>query len=139
MIIFDSDPLFAYVNAQHPKHSVACSIMSEALKGVYGKLVVPNYIIDEVLTLSRVRTKRCDYGEAILNLLRATKENKRIFLEIILNQEMLLLTETLYKRYCPKGLSFTDCSLIALMQIFGINHLATFASEFQGLVSIIPL
>ena len=137
MILFDSGPLFAYVNDKHPQHEAAHAIFTRSFKGLYGKMVVSNYIVDEVLTLARVRTNRCDCGEAILDLVRARKQSDRIFFEVILDAELVRRTEELYQRYCPKGLSFTDCSLLALVKTLDIEYLATFASEFQGLTAII--
>lgn len=138
MILFDSGPLLAYVNDKDPHHKSAINLMTEALKGNFGRLVVSNYIIDEVLTLSSVRTKSCSYGEEILKTIRAEKADKRIFFEVTLQNEMLTKTEELFKKYCSKGLSFTDCSLIAVYELLDIEYLATFSTEFKGLVTTIP-
>ena len=51
---------------------------------------------------------------------------------------MLTKTEELFKKYCSKGLSFTDCSLIAVYELLDIEYLATFSTEFKGLVTTIP-
>lgn len=138
MILFDSEPLLAYVNESDPHHMSAVEIMTEALKGTYGRLIVTNYIIDEVLTLALVRTKSYIVGEEIIKTIREEKNNKRIFFEVILQSETLTKTEELFKKYCLKGLSFTDCSLLAVIDLLEIDYLFTFSAEFKGLASIIP-
>ena len=138
MILFDSGPLLAYVNNMDPHHRSAVDTMTDVLKGLYGRLVVTNYIIDEVLTLASVRTNSCIYGEEILHTIREQKNEKKLFFEIILDSEMITETETLFKKYCLKGLSFTDCSLIAVYNLLDIDYLFTFAREFNGIASVIP-
>ena len=138
MILFDSGPLLAYVNDQDPRHESAVEIMTEALKGAYGKLVVTNYVIDEVLTLATVRTKSCKYGEEILKTVREEKNGKRIFFELVLETKTIAKTEELFIKYCSKGLSFTDCSLLAVIDQLEIDYLFTFSVEFKGIAPIIP-
>ena len=138
MILFDSGPLLAYVNEQDPHHELAVEIMTEALKGIYGRLMVTNYIVDEVLTLSMVRTKSCTYGEEILKTIREEKNKKRIFFELVLETKAITKTEELFKKYCSKGLSFTDCSLLAVIEQLEIEYLFTFSAKFKGLAPIIP-
>lgn len=112
--------------------------MTESLKGIFGKLVVTNYVVDEVLTLAMVRTKSYKYGEKILKVIRSEKDEKKIFYEVTIQNEMITKTEELFKKYCLKGLSFTDCSLLAVSEILNVEYLATFSAEFRGLATILP-
>ncbi len=138
MILFDSGPLLAYVNDKDPHHKASVDLMTVSLKGVYGKLLVTNYIVDEVLTLALVRTRSCKYGEEILKVIRSEKGEKKIFYEVIIQNEMITKTEELFRKYCSKGLSFTDCSLLAVSEILNVEYLATFSAEFKGLATILP-
>lgn len=137
MIIIDSGPLLAYVNPKDPNHHLSVEIFTKSMKGNFGKLVVSNFIIDEVLTLSRARTKNCDYGKSIINFIRKKINGINLFLEINLTTEMSKLTEKKFDIFCDKGLSFTDCSLLVLMDVYKIEYLATFDIHFDGLTSII--
>ncbi|MHA1167899.1 MAG: hypothetical protein ACTSP4_09940 [Candidatus Hodarchaeales archaeon] len=112
--------------------------MHNALKGKYGRPVVSNYIIDEVLTLARARTGKCDCGKAILDFVRLEKDGVSLFLEIVLNREMIKVTEEYYAKFCNKELYFTDCSILAIMNIYKIGFLVTLAKEFKGLVTVFP-
>lgn len=132
MIVIDSGFLYAYINKDDPKHDLTSELMNKTLKGEYGKLIVTNYIIDEVLTLARVRTGRCECGEAIQSFLKTKKENTDLFFTIIINKKIIDLTEEYYKSYCEEGLSFTDCSILACMKEYEIDYLASHDRGFKG-------
>jgi predicted nucleic acid-binding protein len=111
--------------------------MKKALKGEYGKLIVTNYIIDEVLTLARVRTGKCESGEAIQISLKTEKDKKNLFFTIIIDKKIIDLSEEYYKNYCEQGLSFTDCSILACMKEYEIDYLASFDKGFKEKVNLI--
>ena len=110
--------------------------MVRILKGEFGKIFISDFIITEVLTLSRVRTKSCECARSIDELLKKKKEKKDIFFKLFIDQAILKETTEKFHKYCKSGLSHTDCSILVLMQMYSIEFLATFDSHFKGLVSI---
>ena len=138
MIFFDSGFLLAFINEDDPKHARTVPVMDRALKGEFGRMVVSNFIIDEVLSLARVRTKSCDCGKAIHKFLRKTKDKKRLFLEIGIDEVLMKSTTAIYWKYCEAGFSFTDCSILAVGDFLSISHLATFDDHFRGLTTVLP-
>ena len=134
LIFIDSGFLYSYINRKDKQHTNTLSIMRLALAGVYGKIVLSNYITDEVLTLAKVRTGRCQCSKDILEFIKSKKEKNNIILEILLDKSLIQLTEENYEKYCEKGLSFTDCSILAVMKSFQIENLASFDTGFKGLV-----
>jgi predicted nucleic acid-binding protein len=137
MIILDSGFLYAYINKDDPRHTLTAKLMKKTLKGEYGKLILTNYIIDEALTLARVRTGRCECGEAIQSFQKTKKDNSELFFIIIINKKIIDLTEEYYKTYCEQGLSFTDCSILACMKEYEIDYLASYDKGFKGKVNLI--
>ena len=83
LIFIDSGFLYSYINRKDKQHTNTLSIMRLALAGVYGKIVLSNYITDEVLTLAKVRTGRCQCSKDILEFIKSKKEKNNIILEII--------------------------------------------------------
>ena len=138
MIFFDSGFLLAFVNASDPQHAQAVPVMDRALKGEFGRMVVSNFITDEVLTLARVRTKSCDCGKAIHKFLHKTKDNKRLFLEVCIDEVLMKNTTDIYWKHCESGLSFTDCSILAVIDFLSVSHLATFDDHFRGFTTVLP-
>ena len=137
MIFIDSGFLYAYVNEKEFLHKEVKMKMKEILGGKFGAILISNYIIDESLTLARAKTKRCEVGKQILKLINLKINEKRIFNLIIIDSALLELIELKYEKYCEKGLSYTDCSILALMDEYQISYLASTASEFEGLATLI--
>jgi len=137
VIFLDSGFIFAYVNSDDPNHAVALPLMVRILKGEFGKIFISDYIITEILTLSRVRTKSCECAKSIDELLRKKKGKKDIFFKMYVDKTILRETTEAFHKYCNSGFSHTDCSILVVMQMYSIEFLASFDSHFKGLVSII--
>jgi predicted nucleic acid-binding protein len=58
---------------------------------------------------------------------------------VIIEKNLMEKTHELYNKYCEKGLSFTDCSILAVMKEKNPDQLATTAKEFDGIVSVVEL
>lgn len=138
MIFLDSGFILAYVNASDPYHSDALPVMKRILKGEFGKIFISDFIVTEVLTLSRVRTKSCACAKSIDDLLNTKKDNKDIFFPIYIDNAILEQTTNKFHQFCSEGFSHTDCSNLVIMKMFSIQFLASFDSHFRGIVSVLP-
>lgn len=138
MIFLDSGFILAYVNESDPRHSDALPLMKRVLKGEFGKIFISDFIITEVLTLSRVRTKSCECAKSIDELLRTKKDNIDLFFRVYIDAAILDQTTTKFQTLCPEGLSHTDCSILVITEMFSISLLASFDSHFKGFVSVLP-
>ncbi|MFW9906595.1 MAG: type II toxin-antitoxin system VapC family toxin [Candidatus Thorarchaeota archaeon] len=136
MIFLDSGFVFAYVNSDDPHHADVLPLMVRILKGEFGKIFISDFIITEVLTLSRVRTKSCECAKSIDELLKRKKKKKDIFFKLYIDQTILKETTEKFHKYCDSGFTHTDCSILVLMQMYSIGFLATFDSHFKELVSV---
>ncbi len=134
MIFIDSGFLYSYMNDKDNKHKNTLPIMKSVFSGEYGKIIIANYITDETLTLARVRTGNCQCSKDIKQLIKTKKGKINIFFEVILDRTLIESSELNFERYCDKGLSFTDCSILAVMQSLQIENLASFDCGFKGLV-----
>jgi len=59
---------------------------------------------------------------------------------IITNEKTLWETWEIwdqFAKYPKRPLSFTDASLLAIAEEYGIAHIATFDAEFNGLISVL--
>ena len=110
--------------------------MIKILKGEFGKIFISDFIITEVLTLSRIRTKSCECAKGIDELLKKKKKKKDIFFKLYIDQAITKETTEKFHKYCDSGFSQTDCSILVLMQMYSIDFLATFDSHFKRLVSV---
>ena len=134
MIFIDSGFLYSYMNDKDKNHNNTLPIMKSALAGEYGKIIISNYITNETLTLARVRTGNCQCSKDIQQLIKTKKGKMKIFFEVILDKTLIESSELFFERYCEKGLSFTDCSILAVMKSLQIDYLASFDGGYKGLV-----
>ena len=135
MVVFlDTGFILAIRNFDDINHIKATEIMRKCLSGKYGRIIVSNFVFDETVTLTLVRTNNKnlvkDIGDYILN-------SQRIIL-LHLSEIEFLATWELFLKYFENGLSFTDCSLLVMGKLFESNvYIATFDKHFKGLLTII--
>jgi uncharacterized protein len=129
MIFIDTNVFVAYFNADDAHHKRAVALMQRVVGGEHGSVFTSDYVFDESVTVALVRTKNVDgaeaLGVAILGGVRMLKVTDSIF-----RAAWKLFTSN------KKGLSFTDCTNVAFMDMFGIEHIATFDKGFEGVKGI---
>jgi predicted nucleic acid-binding protein len=138
--LLDTDLLVAWLLKREGKHHEAEAIVAKALVGAWGSPFVTDFVLDEALTLLMVRGAP---SEAIDRLLAATFEGpthgqappipvSRVsdgaFREAV----------PLFRRHYRRGLSFTDCTSLAVMAERHVAVIASFDRGFDGLVARLP-
>ena len=131
-VLLDTSALIAVRNADDKNHRKTLEMMTHMLHGEYGKVFVSDYIFDEAVTLAYIRTGSKRFALDIGRFARAKPINFRFIEPIDFDRAW-----ELYQQYEDKGLSFTDCTNIALMERLNIETLFTFDAEFKGLVNTI--
>ena len=99
-----------------------------------GRIIVLNFVFDETVTLTLVRTHNKnlvkDIGNYILN-------SARIKL-LHLSETEFLPTWEIFLKYFEKGLSFINCSILVMAKLFESNiYITTLSSHFKGLIQVI--
>jgi predicted nucleic acid-binding protein len=122
-VLIDTGIFVALSNKRDVHHDSAKELMKECTEGKFGKPFLSDYIFDETLTTAFVRTKNhkksVELGEFILG---SEIDSIRI------DEQCFQQAWAIYKK---NKLSFTDCSTLALMKLYGINNLITFDSELK--------
>ncbi len=95
-----------------------------------GQNIHLDYIIDEAITTALARTKRhdiaVDVGTYILGSAR--------FIKLAVDNEIFNTAWLKFKTLKDKGLSFTDCTSLALSQKHGIKQILSFDCGFDGIM-----
>jgi predicted nucleic acid-binding protein len=129
-IFVDAGIFVALRNAEDINHQRSKELMMAALKGNFGRIYTSDYIIDEAITTALARTKRhdvaVDVGTYILDSPR--------FIKIAVDTDVFNLAWLKFKTFKGKGLSFTDCTSIALTEKQGIKQILSFDCGFDGIV-----
>ena len=130
-VFVDTGIFVALHNADDQLHSRSKELMTQALKGDFGRIFTSDYVIDEAITTALVRTKKHDIaqdlGVFIITSPRITK--------IWVAEESFGKAWKKFIDLKDKPLSFTDCTSIALMEMRRIKQIMSFDSGFDGLVS----
>ena len=127
-ILIDASLFYAYSNTNDVHHTKAKEILKDILSDKYGGYLTTDYIFDEVVTVAQRKAGKktaVELGNFILNSeILVAEIDKNIF-----ENSWKLFRET-------EDLSFTDCTNIEFMKIFGIENIATFDRDFEGIEGI---
>ena len=126
-ILLDASVLCAYFNKKDVHHKKAITILTSIKENKYGVETTTDYIVDEVLgVLSRKknRKKAIIAGDQIIRSVPITCMDDSFFAKAWF----------LFKK--AKKLSFTDCTLLAVMKTYNIEYIATFDKSFKEIKGI---
>ncbi|TFF89401.1 MAG: PIN domain-containing protein [Promethearchaeota archaeon] len=132
MIFLDTGFFFALKFKKDPNHSKAIKFLEEISEKKFGSQFTSDYIIDELMTLTWIRTKNKNLISEIWEFF--VPPTKICNIIQISTDDLLEIYTRFYKLLDEnKFLSFTDCSILFLMEKYNIKYLATFDSNFDGL------
>lgn len=106
-LFVDTSAIYAYVNRKDPDHEM----VKNRLASFRGRLVITNYIFDEVITLV---SARLGHGTALKvgNILLNSPQFERVWVTPGDEREAWLL----FSARRDKGYSFTDCVSFVIMR-----------------------
>jgi len=128
-IFIDSNVFVAYYNTRDEQHEKATKLIEKIMTFEYGLPVTSDYVFDETITATFVRTKNkpiaIKLGNQIASSIKMLKINTTVF------QDAWKIFKT-----TKNTLSFTDCTNIAFLSIINDNKIATFDKEFENIEGI---
>jgi uncharacterized protein len=137
MSIFVDTGLFvAFHNTKDVNHSRALEIMKNIVTGKLGSAYTSDYVFDEAVTAALVRTRRPEIALTVGRMIQG--EFTTPFLVVLrVNAAAFKEAWKLFSRYAEKGLSFTDCTSVALMSMRDVESMVSFDTDFDGIVPTI--
>jgi len=129
-IFIDTGIFLALYDIDDRYHERSKQLIINSLKGNFGRLFTSEYIIDEALTATFMRTKKhaiaVEIGKYIIESARVTK--------LAVDQETFNASWKKFQILDDKGISFTDCTSLTLSEKHGIKQLMSFDNGFDGLI-----
>jgi len=131
----DTGIFVAFHNMRDARHGRARELIERAVGGEFGVLYTSDYVFDESVTTALARTGNpriaIDVGRMILGELEGVPP----FLVVVeVDRTAFKEAWRMFAAYAERGLSFTDCTSIALIKLKGIDSIMSFDSGFDGLV-----
>ncbi|MHA1881963.1 MAG: type II toxin-antitoxin system VapC family toxin [Candidatus Thorarchaeota archaeon] len=136
-VFIDRNIIIALLNSRDKHHDKAKLLLTELRKPKYGMRVTTDYILDEVLTTLWIHTHRKNVVTKAHNLLRHTPEFIRMEYMTPHTLEVAWTKWEKLAKWPKKPLSFTDCCILSFMEKNDIPYLASFDSDFKGLVTLV--
>jgi predicted nucleic acid-binding protein len=136
-VFIDTGIFVAYFNKKDENHERALVIMKEVVEVKYGLVFTSDYVFDETVTTILSRTKEVSYAiKAGVFILGEIKGIPKFINLIRINNKLFDMTwESFKKEKFKKRLSFTDHSSIITIKHYNIDYIASFDSDFDGIVS----
>ena len=120
VLFVDTDAFIAYFSLKDPLHKKARSIVD-----VTEKVVITDYVYDEILTLSRKRLGI----EPSISIMRYMKDNKDVEIITVTEKDKIKANE-IFGKYKDKDFSYTDCTSFAVIERLKLKHILTFDRHF---------
>jgi len=132
-VFVDTGVFVAFHNTRDVNHGRAVEIVREIVEGGLGTAYASDYIFDEAVTVALVRTGRPEIALSVGGMILG--EFTAPFLVILrVDGEIFDEAWRLFPRHAERGLSFTDCTSIALIKARGIESIVSFDGDFDGIM-----
>lgn len=133
MIFIDADVFVAYAVEGDSNHEKAAKIVGRVMEGEFGRVFTSDYVFDETVTVTLVRSKSLEKAATAGSIIRGSVEILKI------DEAVFEDSWEIFRNQGNSRLSFTDCTSISLAKERGIEHVATFDKELKrsGLFDVV--
>lgn len=133
-ILLDTSVMYAHHDRHAPRHDVASAAMARILAGAFGQPITTDYLYDEAVTLIHSRTADVEAARRLGERIRGVGEfPDAIDLQFVGEAGFHRAVE-LHEQFDDQGLSFTDATIVAHVEIRGIDAVLTLDDDFDGIV-----
>ena len=134
-VLVDTSFYVALRQSQDPFHRPAVRLADEILRGAHGQTLITDYIVAEILNFASSRIRTPAILQSMLAELTGKATERWVNLTFV-DQESFAVAAALYSTLgVRKGLSFTDCTTLAVARRLHVDLLASFDAGFDGLMN----
>ncbi len=135
--LVDTDVLVAWLSAREARHSEAIELVRKALAGAWGSPFVTDFVLDEALTLLMARGLPADADDRLLAVTVAgLADGSSPPIPVVrVSDQAFKGAIPLFRRHYRRGLSFTDCTTLAVLAERRVEVVASFDRGFDGLAA----
>lgn len=118
--------LVAFIVDKDSNHEKAVSIMEEIVSGKHGPAITSEHVFDETVTVVLVRSKSLDSAVKAGNLI---KESMTV---LDVGSDTFEASWNRFRYQKTTKFSFTDCTILEVVEGNHIDKLATFDKDFKS-------
>jgi len=133
-VLVDTGVLFAHHDTDAERHDDAVAAFEMLLDGEYGQPYTSEYVFDETVTLTRVRTGSFDAADTVARRILGEEAFPNVFEMVHTSPDDLQGALETFRKYDDQSLSFTDAMTVHLCDSRGIDAVLSFDDDFDGLV-----
>lgn len=133
-VFVDTGVFFAHHDTDAERHEQAVTAFDRLLDGAYGQPYTSDYVLDETVTLTRVRTGSFDAADAVASRILGEEPYPDVFETLTVEPDDVRSSLRTFRRYDDHDLSFTDATTLWLCESRGIDAVLSFDDDFDGLV-----
>ena len=132
-VFLDTGIFVAFHNTRDANHTRALELIRTLVEGELGTAYTSDYVFDEAVTVTLVRTGSPENALAVGRMILG--EITAPFLAILrVDEDDFKKAWKLFSQHADRGLSFTDCTSIALLRTRGIESIVSFDTDFDGII-----
>jgi len=123
----------AVYSTQDASHQKAAKALPQLQRGTHGKLFVSDYVLAETLNYFVAKSRDPSSADRIATDLLGEKSAP--WLQVIpVDGPMWAAAREKFRALSKAGLSFTDCTSIAAIELLGLDAVVSYDGGFDGLV-----
>ncbi|MFB6233452.1 MAG: type II toxin-antitoxin system VapC family toxin [Haloarculaceae archaeon] len=133
-VFVDTGVFFAHHDTDAERHGDAVAALDAVLDGEYGQPYTSDYILDETVTLTRVRTGSFEAAETVAERIRGEPPQPDVIDMLHVDPDDVAEAMATFRRYSDHDISFTDAMTIHLCESRGIEAVLSFDTDFDGVI-----
>ena len=133
-VLIDTGVFYADHDIDAARHAAAERALTAVFEGAYGQPYLTDFIFDEAVTVTLVRTGSHDGAVSLGRRLRGVGEYPSVYELLRVDQATFDAAVELFETYDDQGLSFTDATSVAVCDRVGIDQILSFDDDFDGVM-----
>jgi predicted nucleic acid-binding protein len=133
-VLVDTGVLYADHDRDATRHEAASDALEAVYDGEFGHPYISDYVYDEAVTLTQRRTNSVDAATRLGKRLRGVGQYPTVYALEHVTVAVFQAAVTTFERYDDQALSFTDATIIALLDRLDLDRIMSFDDDFDGIV-----
>lgn len=133
-VLIDTGVFYAHHDEDAERHDDAVALFDDLLSGVHGQLYTTDYVLDETVTLTRARTDSFEAADTVARRILGEDEFPNVVRVLNVGPDDVRDAVETFRTYRDHGISFTDAATVAVCESRGLDAVASFDDDFDGLV-----